>query len=173
MVFAFVHLRILDVCRASILKNRSRELHRMSFEVLVSDATSKPEELAWHCDECDDHEHAVRYGRDSIVTVKRLSGDVYTFVEACLASLERLEEEGPLSDWAGLQKLTTLSDQIFHLQIVGSEETWAASAMESAQKNLEETVQQTLDKYDNLRDIENPEAKAILIKVLYAPMIRT
>ena len=96
MQFQFVHLRILDVCLSSVLKARSNELHQHCSEFLSADAKNvKPEVLAWHLGEAEQHERALGYWRMALDNCERASGDVQPFATACLATLDRLELEGP------------------------------------------------------------------------------
>jgi len=101
MVFAFVHLRILDVAKAMLLKNQRIQLNEMAFTVLSSSEISPPtapEVLAMHKFETGDYREAAKHFIAAhFATISDWNSSLAFIVQAILC-FEKADEDEPLTD---------------------------------------------------------------------------
>jgi len=81
VVFAFVHLRILDVCSGMLLKQQKVQLHAMCAEAFSSDGMQTEPE-ARHLNESEEYERAVAYWRQAIDLSRKSAGDFLPFIDS-------------------------------------------------------------------------------------------
>ena len=109
MQLAFVHLRILDVCKGMLLKQKKVEMHQICYEVLSADAETADAVLGMHKKEAGDFPEAAQHYRKAAVESKLRNdkANIIPFNSSCLECCGMVDEP---SDRLKLVQMSALLD---------------------------------------------------------------